>query len=616
MIIIFVSMISATNVLADYGTHLNVTMREVVYQETSFAENFTLSEWQKSCYSEGTINISNPENETVYDIYLSFTNTGGLSTNFTWDPSTKFGNQTSGTPGSTYVVHIPELRQGNYTVFRYNISCMGQDPQVNIETTYTNTDHGFNAKVLAGYNWTILQNIRNGNTLGLNITNVNISIYTSNVTWNDSYFNFTFAGLNHINDWTNVTEIDTHHWWWTPGGGTIENGTFYNITYNVSAPISVPFTATYQAIKEVISYEVDYLLSNLTILDINGSARIDQKLEKRIIQPSDNLDNHNVTWELTPDITVPVNITFDLQKVTMWVTLDMNPTNKTNGTQWGLLEVNHTGSPLAKINMTNSWGGASYKWLFNYTDGSNSSNPPPIVWLKPDFLIAHKGAQIVNSTTTVNGNDIYLKYIYVINGYWLEVSKNITNIDEDMYRVDVNVMNIGNGWTPQYTYVTVYDFVPNEFDIWNMTQGGCPSSSCAQLSIGSSGDDFYGTSYRWNIPWKPNYNASLGPKNGPNPVSVSNYSWNVSYLVNGTGPYKVSELYIVGLDPLKVDGAFTSPIITIISSLQSHTNEIIYVAVIFFLIIINITNLIMTSRIHNKIEEKLPPAPPPSHGPY
>ena len=609
-LLIFVALSSSA--LAEFGTHVNITLRETMYQNTTFAENFTLTEWQKSCYSLGTVNVTNPNNETVYDIHIRLKNTDLLSTNLTWDSDTKFGNQTSGEPGELIVLYIPELRQGNYTVFIYNITCMGQDPQLNIMSNYTNEDHGFNRKVLSGYNWTVNQSVRNENSVGLNITNINISIESRFVSWNDAVYNFSLEHLYPVEDYANVHENDTSYkWWWQPNGGELAYQQTYNISYSVRAPFSVPFTATYQAIKETVQFEVNYLLSNMSVDQINASARIDTDFQKRISQPSDNIENHNVTWEITPEITVPVNITYDLNKVTLWVTENLDPTNKTQDTDWGLLEVNYTGSPMQQINLTNNWGNSSYVWYFNYTDGSNSTYPPPIVWMQPEYLISHRYGQILNYSKSVSGSDIYLKYIYVIHGYWLEVEKNVTNIDEDQYQINILVENIGNGWTPEYTYVTVYDFVPNDFGVWDMTQGGCPSTQCQNLSVGSPGADYYGMSYRWNIPWKGGMNSSLGPKNGPDAeASPGNYSWNVSYKVNGSGQYRVTDLYIVGLDPLKVDGASASPIITIISGIQSHTNEIIYISVIAFLVIVNITNLIMTNRIHRKIKDRLPPAPP------
>jgi len=419
------------------------------------------------------------------------------------------------------------------------------------------------------------------------------------------------AGLYSIADSANVAGpgVSSTKWSWAPNGGSLDWRINRSIRYNITAPLSVPFTATYQALREEVSFSVNILLSNMSIHAINGSARIDFDFEKRITQPSDNVESHNVTWEITPKVTVPVNISYDLNKVTLWVTENLDPTNKTHPSEgtydWGLLETNLT--PLTNINMSVSWTGSP--WTFNYTDGINTTYPPPIVWMQPEFLIANRAGQIVNFTQTSAGNDVYLKYIYVIHGYWLEIEKNITNIEEDSYRIDILVQNIGNGWTPQYEKVTVYDFVPDEFTVWNMSIA-CPSSQCTDLAVGAYGDDYYGTSYRWDIPWKGTMNSSLGPKNGPDATNYNNYTWNVSYKVNGTGPYRVTELYIVGLDPLKVDGAFASPIITIISGIQTYTNEIIYISVIVFLIVVNITNLIMTNRIHRKLQDRLPPAPP------
>jgi len=613
IVILGVLILAITSVNADFGTHLNITINEQVYQETTFAENFTLTEWQKLCYSEGTVNVSNQNTETVYDTYISFTNTDLLSTNFTHVASTKWGNQTSGAPGSIIILYIPELRQGNYSVFTYNISCMGINPPLNIETNYANSDHGYNRKVLAGNNWTMNQTVRNDNLINLTITNINISMLVANVTWNNTLHSFYLAGLYSLGDFGNVAGpgVSISKWSWAPSAGSLDWHKNVSIRFNMTAPQSVPFTATYLALRESVTFQVDTLLSNLTLVDINASARADIDFEKRITQPADNAESHNVTYAISPKVTVPVNITYDLNFVTLWVTEDMDPANKTNPSEgtydWGLIEYNYTGSPIAQINLTTDWNGAD--WSFNYTDGINSTYPPPIVWMQPEFLISHRYGQIVNYSQSIAGNDTYLKYIYVVHGYWLEIEKNITNYDEDRYLIRIHVENIGNGWTPQYEKVTVYDFVPSEFAAWNMSIA-CPSSQCTNLSVGSAGDQFYGESFRWDIPWKGTMNSSLGPKNGPNPTGYANYSWNVTYRVNGSGPYRVTELYIVGLDPLKVDGAFASPIITIISGIQTYTNEIIYVSVIVFLIVVNITNLIMTNRIHKKIQDRLPPAPP------
>jgi len=602
---LFLAIVFSVSYVTAVGTHMNVTISEIVYRNTTFAEYFDLSENTSYCIINGTLNITNPGQETVYDIYLQFSNTGSMITNFTWVPTTKFGNHTSGGPGQIMLIHIPSLRQGNYSTYTYAVSCLNASPPLDIDSNYTNADHNHNRKVLAGYNWTVEQTITNLNYLQTNISNINITITAQDVLWNSTLFNFSLQELNAVGDYLNVYGNGTsnYQWWWTPNGGELEFNNSENISYQVRAPYSVPFTATYRALLESITYDVNFLISNVSLDYINGSADINFSLEKRIAQPADNTLSHNVTWEIRPSINTKENITFDINKVTMWVTENLDPTNDTGDTAWGGLNITHTGSPMKEINISTQWGNSSYYWFFNYTDGANSTYPPPIVWMQPEWLITNAYGQIMNYTTTRSGTDYYIKYIYVIHGYWLEVAKNVTSIGEDQYRINIFVENIGNGWTPEFTYVTVYDFVPNDFAVWNMSNGGCPSTQCQNLSVGSVGSDFYGMSYRWNIPWKGTMNASLGPKVGPDATSWDNYSWNVSYTVNGTGPYKVTDLYIVGLDPLKVDGASVSPVIAVITGLQSYTKEIIYLGIVAFLIVINVSNLIITNKINSKLDD-------------
>jgi hypothetical protein len=584
-------------------------MDEVVFSNTTFARDFDLTENVTYCLINGTLNVRNVGNETISDIFLRFNNTWKMSTNFTWVSTSKFGNQTKGQPGTFMIIHIPSLRPGNVSTFIYQVDCMHTPLPLNITTTYTNYDHNYNRKVLAGYNWTVNQSIRNENYLGRTMSNINITMTAQQVVWNNTFWNFSLHHLHGVGDYANVVGngTSTVTWYWTPSAGDLVFNESENISFIMGAPLAVPFTATYRALIERVEYQVDYLLSDIEIEDINGTSDINVSFEKRISQPADNTLSHNVTWEIRPKINTRQNITYDVRQVTLWVTENLDPLNNTANTHWGRLEINYTGDPLQEINISSPWDSPAFFWYFNYTDGANSSYPPPVVWIEPEWMIAHRYGQILNYTSTVTDDEYYMKYIYVVQGYWLEVAKNVTNIGEDMYQVSIHVENIGNGWTPEFERVTVYDFVPYTFGVWDMQPLAfrCPTGSyCQNLSVGSEGAQFYGMSYRWDIPWKGTMNSSLGPKVGPYATGGANYSWNVSYKVNGTGPYRVTDLYIVGLDPLKVDGAGVSPVISVITGLQSHTREIIYVGIVAFLIIINVSNLIITNKIHKRLEQK------------
>lgn len=476
-------------------------------------------------------------------------------------------------------------------MFNYSVDCTSVDPPLNIETNYTNAETGINRKVLAGHNWTITQNASNQLAIGVPINSIDITIRAKNVSWNTTDEPFELVNLYTVGDWSNVTGNGTSNetWSWNVNGGTLNPSAWNYITYDVQAPDNVPTSASYLALEEELSYSIAYLASNLSLTDVTGIADIDFDLNKRIVQPADNDNNTNATWEVNANIDVPANFSFNLTKVSLWVTTTLDPSD-TNIPVFGPL--NDTQLPNAEINQSASW--AATAWRFNYTDASdNGTSRPPIVWIRPYFTIMNAYNQIVNSTITQNGNDYYMKYIYVVNGYWLQIDKNITNIGADQYQIDTLVENIGNAWTPNGLVVTVYDFVPAEFAPWDWSNGYDSNSTV-------TGNGFNGSSYRWSIPLKSPRNASLGPST----ETYLNRTWNVSYKVNGSGDYRVSELYVVGLDPRKVDGAGTHEGITVTSAFASASAEAIYVLVVVFLVIINVVNFIMTRRINQKLNHK------------
>lgn len=602
---VFILLFAISMVSAE--TRLDINVRETVNQNVSYGYNFTYAENSNPtdyCTIIGIVNVSNPNADTMSDIYLTFFNGSRMTSNFSWmNDGGRIGTQYNGSAGLTdnIVLHVPELRQNNWSAFNYTFNCTTIPPPLNISTQYSNSEFNINTKVLAGHDWTINQSARNDLTVNQQIRNINITMMTQGVDWNGSLDNFTFSSLFAEGDNANVAQPDNRTWYWIVNGGSLSNpGDSQYIVYNVTAPVNVPTSATYMALKESLQYEVWYLASNLNITNVKAVSDLDTEFDKQIVRPSQSANDSNVTWEVRSNISVPINISYNLTKVTVWVTSNMYLNETANDSISGNpLEKNYT--PGKKINDTTEWylgpGGDSEAWRFNYSD---ESVDPPIVWLMPQFTIMDAYNQLVYNYSTVNGNDIYMKYIYVVNGYWLQIDKNITSIDDNTYRIQSIVQNIGTAWTPNNTVVTVYDFVPSDFVVWNMN----PSNDSAQAVDSGT---FNGTTYRWTIPMKraeTGFNSSLGPKYGPLATTYGNYSWNVTYYVNGTGEYKVSELYIVGLDPRKVDGASTHEGITVDGAFGSSSSEVFYITVVFFLIIINVVNFVMTRRINQKLNRK------------
>jgi hypothetical protein len=578
---------------ADKETRLNVSMWEIVDQNVTFAKDFYLIEEREFCRISGYINVSNPSSDTVSDINIFFDNTDyimpGTIINFV---NGRNGTQINGTtPGEVFIIHIPELRGGEHSFFNYTINCSdesGVEPPLDIETEYMNTETGFNRKVLAGHNFTIIKTIKNNLWIRVNVSNINITLETLPVLWNETEFNFSFVQIHNEGDFANVDGpgVDDRTWNWIANGGTLEWNETVNISFDISAPWNVPTTATYPFLKETLKYEIDYLASNMTITDIKAKLAMDFSTDKEIISPQDNELNVNATWLIGGDTSVPLNVSYNLTQVTLWITTNLSPIAYSGH--------NITYNPNTEINETTSW--SVRNWKVNYTDGSdNEDSRPPIVWIRPFYHLMNEYNQIIQSYLTTNGTDLYISYIYVVNGYWLRVNKSIVNIDQDQYQIDVLVENIGNAWTPEGLVVTVYDFIPTEFSAGGWSKGFHSTESV-------TGDGFNGTAYMWVIETTEPYNSSLGPCNGPDAVSRDLCTWNLTYIVNGTGVYRVSDLYIVGLDPRKVDGAGSHEGIRIETLLSSQgSRETIFATVVGFLLTLNLLNLLLTKNIHDKM---------------
>ncbi len=689
------------------NTRLNITIKETVNQNVTYAKNFNLVENRTYAVIEGVITFTNPGNETIYDINsrlnnvsnlaTNFVNTGGrpgyevvfphvndsvqnitgnittswkslgmdldedgtndtvrlvnntiqfnlssqydlytinlsnstnasinisnvpvaLNMNFNLTSITHTGeyndnvtfayvtiNGTETTAGQLTlgsqitmtvnntarnysILHIPELRPGQDTIFNYNVSSLLVNPPLDINSSYTNPE--FQTKVLAGQRfWVRLTagNIENVGTLeNVNVTLAAQSVNVSNAS-SSELFNFTLHNLSTnssiSDDYQWVDNTTNRTWYWTVNNGSIAIGHEYNISFQIQAPDTVSSSGTYLALLQTLQYRINTTASTLGVSNVRAHAAVIFNTSKRIVSPQDNLSNHNVTWESIPRVGTNDNITFSLEKVSVWVTNTLDPNQPTN------ISKNYT--PGTTINASTLWTGAA--WLFNYTDGSSDANPPPIVWVKPYWIIKNTANQIVSSSVTVNGTDLYMNYIYVVNGYWLDVQKKVLDAGNNTYNIRIVVRNRGNGYTPQNMTVTVYDFIPSDFSASNFS----PMYNNASNVTGQ----FAGVAYRWDVGLRTNLSTSFAPKGDPSGLDY----YYLNYTVNGSGNFKVSDLYIVGLDPRAVNGANTFRGVSVISNIASTSKEVIYLAIVLFLIGINVANFMMTSRINRKLDRK------------
>lgn len=510
------------------------------------------------------------------------------------------------------IIFIPELRAGDYTLFNYTISTTSVDDPMNVTTQYT---HAQLTKVLSGEFFNITDTITNDGDIQFNMTDINITLETLPVIWNGTQDTFVFSYLWNstlcgqstevcasINDsdFANVVNESNMTWHWQASSGNLGYNDSRNISYQVKAPLYVPSTGTYNAVRMTLRYRLNHTVSNISVSGVNASAQVVFNFTKRLAWPQDMLGNHNVTWEVVPEIFTNLSVNFTVYQASLWITDNLNPNNVSQGFNF---EKNYTEIPLITINESKSWIGS--RWMFNYTDGYSDSFPPPIVWMKPTHFITNDNRQIWNQTYTVNGTNVYIKYIYVIYGYWLEVYKNITNIGEGKYNITILVHNKGNGWTPNSSIITVYDFIPSTFTKSATRFNSTPRFADSETVQTVTNSLFSGQAIKWDIGFLPGERSScFSPRMNNLAQEGANDSWFVYYEVNGTGDYVVSDLYVVGLDPRQVDGAFASPFISVLSGISSNSMELVFVIIVVVLLALNVSNFIMTRRINQKLVER------------
>ncbi|MCL7475192.1 MAG: hypothetical protein M8352_04025 [ANME-2 cluster archaeon] len=290
---------------------------------------------------------------------------------------------------------------------------------------------------------------------------------------------------------------------------------------------------------------LSFTASNSTIsgsgVTVNGNPtattlNFQIELQKNQLGTSEGGSGGN-DWGFTPTITNgdTETINFSISAVTVYVT------NTTN------LEavVNTTTYPAFTLSNSGTWTQSEWQ-IFDFPD------PVPVGWIDVDLSVnlSNMGGQLTESYYTSNGSYILIEQIYVISGYLIEVRKTITpNATTDYYDISLWVHNKGNLATPPT--VVVYDIVPQNFSMVYMSRAANGSTSITSPIIGQA--------YWWNV-------STLQADGTPGNQTYVNYT------VNGTGIYRMMDLFIVGIDPTYSLTMQSTPVLSISNIMVMDAN--------------------------------------------
>jgi hypothetical protein len=510
-----------------------------------------INENQSEYSLTGFVIVTNKNpNKTLSDIYISLVDTTNITlpTFVEGRPGVFIGNDTS---SNILILHIPELNPGENSTWQFNGNVSNIIPPLNITTNYSNS------KLLAGDSLTItdtiLNEIDNSTFSDTCINNIILIQKTTPVDFAGTFYNFTFNTSKAITgtDGSNATfDNNQQQTWSLRNNGCLNKTESESITYDIISPYNIPASTDYIMSNTTFQYDINHSLSSLSVGDIKVISEAKVSFEKAITGASDPLlYGSNVTWNVTGQFSSGLNITYNLTAVTLWVSqrnvngsfTDLNTIDNDTISNASLI-INY--APNFLVNATTPW--SSSGWQFNYSD-----LPSPIVWMDVNYTIADDGAQLIDRSVSREGNDIYIKELYLIVGYWLEINKNISALSEDKYHIRIDVHNKGNQVTPGGSIVTIYDFIPSNFAIngsFNFSTSGWYSTIGSNNSIVG---EYNGTLHQWALTPTNVLNTSLAQGPGFN----VNTTWSVDYNVTGTGDYTLLDVFVTGLDPQKVDGA-------------------------------------------------------------
>lgn len=518
--------------------------------------------------------------ETLSDIEIFVNNSNRIA--YPELDSGRFGFMINNTVDNL-TLFVPELQPGEQTVFSYDIFPVRKFPLlINTSALSSRIQSGTVAPMIDSVkNVFEVESYQNGCIYDAMIIQEGLELLSGV----DVKFRFIPASLGG-GDSGNVvfSNADSLLNWDINAGACMPFDTPFNIDYDVLLPQTTNGTGNYNITNMSLSFKLNDTFSGVRIGEILGISSGNLTLEKEIIDVANsNVLDSNVTWQVNSSFSTKSNLNYVLEKATMWVSeksVDGLYTNmsKVEVDSVSGASLNQNLVPGSVVNLSSPW--VSTNWNFNFS-GFDS----PLVWFDVDFTIQDDGVQIKDSVSAKSSDSFYLKSVGLVTGYVLSINKSVKNIGEDLYNVNIVVVNKGNTHTPSNAVVTVYDMLPSNFAV----DGSLDYSDSPWYSVGFSNNsvvgDINGTLFQWAITPTNTKDASLDFGSGVE----ENNSFVINFNISGSGEYKYLDVFITGLDPQKVAGAGSSRTVVMFDTFvdeMGYNSWFIISAVLLFVLVL------------------------------
>lgn len=204
---------------------------------------------------------------------------------------------------------------------------------------------------------------------------------------------------------------------------------------------------------------------------------------------------------------------------------------------------------------TGSWTGTTWTWVPGAFSGI------PAIFLKPSVNVKFTPAQFPvvsggqSGYETTNGAGLTIaKYVYVVNGYLVEVTKTVSPVTglPGQYDITITVYNKGNKDAPD---VIVYDIVQDTF---TMNSGSASPAFTGSTAVANV-QGITGMAY-----WRDvgTVAATAGYKT-------------ITYRITAVDPnaYPLTDVYLVGVDPAQSLDLRSTPFLNEADTVANVNNE-------------------------------------------
>ncbi len=587
----------------------------------------------------GLINITNVENignQTLVSVNTTINNTNNITQmNFVSTPpyldaSTINVSVDMDNPGNpdNISIFIPELRANDTVLMNYTVEGTGVGEPLNFTEVYSFW------RVMTGRTVNVTLNATNSFIDDIEIYDIELTkrpFPYSNVEGGVSYFNFTALRgedeENAIIEMVNNGEGDDYsRITWNPSGGILAQGETRQIIFDATAPVNLTSPDVNWSLED--DWGMWMQMGNITAdFKMNGSVSGLRLQDVRSV-PTDvrtgvAKERINESWywnasmNLSHDASAPVS--YKLTEVTLWSTQQGEFSDPGDQDTW-VQDTNLTATDFGRfdtLQMANAtwrldlpWeydtNIANYSILFNYSY-------VPIVWVDPSYKILDTPIQYFKLNESISEPDAYLfiEEIYVLlGGYLIRATKEVNPmLDEtipNMYSVNITLENIGTEQTPDL--VTMFDMVPDGFEPLNFNtdavQGRNMTSDGSVLRVSDTlgeyqrlydSDYVIGAQDTGEIESGPydgfwGYNIDFRAINATSPGSgrydpeYADKEVGIAYKIRGNHSLvTIENAYIVGVDPIRLEGASPSQSVASQLGLTSETME--YFVVIASLVV-------------------------------